>query len=68
MKDKNMWREFATVNNLNQDEFFNEVVDCAQAVLAMKLQEKGLNHVNIYTDQFDVPYKLTFEINGACND
>ena len=57
---KNIWKDFAELNNMSTDEFTNEIVTVAQAVLAMKLNSKGIDGVVITSSQDDGDYKLIF--------
>ena len=55
------WREFAVLNGLTSDQFENEIIDAAQAVLAMKLNKDSVEELTIINGQNDGVYKLTFE-------
>lgn len=55
------WRSFALLNNLTTEQFENEIIDAAQAVLAMKLVRINRDYLSIKNTQNDGVYKLTFE-------
>lgn len=55
------WREFAELHDMNPEQFFNEIIDCSQAILAMKLVEVDKGKIELINSQCDGTYKLTFE-------
>ena len=57
----NKWREFAELNNMTTEDFENEVIDAAQAVLAMHLDKSGGDEVTITNSQHDGVYQLVFK-------
>ena len=57
----NKWREFAQLHNMTTDDFENEIIDAAQAVLAMKLARVIKDKISITNAQNDGVYQLTFE-------
>tara|TARA_R110001632_G_scaffold83617_9_gene184995 strand:+ start:2975 stop:3160 length:186 start_codon:yes stop_codon:yes gene_type:complete len=56
----NKWQRFAHNNNMNPKQFTSEIIECAQAVLAMELVKKSANNMVITSAQDDGEYKLTF--------
>jgi hypothetical protein len=57
----NKWREFAELHSMSTDDFENEVIVAAQAVLAMKLARIKKDKLTITNAQRDGVYQLTFE-------
>ena len=57
----NKWREFAILNNMTTDDFENEVIDTAQALLAMKLNRIGKEDLTLINSQNDGVYQLSFK-------
>ena len=55
------WQEFAQLNNMSPEEFTDEIIECAQAVLAMKLTRKGKDSITITNGQHDGVYQLNFK-------
>ena len=54
------WRKFAVLNNLTVEQFENELIDAAQAVLAMKLARDKEKSLSIINGQHDGVYELKF--------
>ena len=57
----NKWREFAQLNNMTNEQFAIEVIECTQAVLAIRLAEMGSEELIITNAQNDGVYRLKFE-------
>ncbi len=57
----NKWKEFAELHSMTTDDFENEIIDSAQAVLAMHLAKTGGDTVTITNRQDDGLYQLTFK-------
>lgn len=57
----NKWREFAELHNMTTDDFENEVLDAAQAVLAMHLVKTNGDELTITNAQDDGVYQLNFK-------
>jgi hypothetical protein len=60
MADKNIWKHFADLNGMTQEEFSAEIITVAQACLAMKLNEADEEAIKITSGQYDGVYELTF--------
>ena len=47
-----IWRDFAKLNNMSQEEFFSEVTLSAMAVMSMKLDESDSDALKITKGQY----------------
>jgi len=52
--------DLARINGMSPEEFENEIIQTAQAVLAMKLNRVGESALLIRSEQMGVKYKLIF--------
>lgn len=57
----NKWQEFAKLHNMSHEDFAKELIECAQAVLAIDLVKVKSDKLEIIAAQNDGIYKLTFE-------
>ena len=57
----NKWQRFAHNNNMTPEAFTSEIIECAQAVLAMELVKGGKESLSIINGQNDGVYELTFK-------
>ena len=57
----NKWRDFANLHNMSEDDFTDEIIEVAQAVLAMELKKNHCTFVAVSSKQQGKKYKLTFE-------
>ena len=57
----NKWRDFANLHNMSEDDFTDEIIEVAQAVLAMELKKNHCAFVTVSSKQQGKKYKLTFE-------
>ena len=48
----NIWRDFAKLNNMSQEEFFSEVTLSAMAVMSMKLDDSDSDALKITNGQY----------------
>lgn len=60
MADKNIWKQFADLNGMTQEDFEAEIITTAQAFLANKLDEAGEQALKITSGQHGGVYELTF--------
>jgi len=60
----NIWREFAELNGMTQDEFFDELVTATMAIMSMKLDKQDKDALIVTKGE----YQLRFmEINKGVN-
>ncbi len=57
----NKWQEFAQLHNMTPEQFSKELLECAQAVLAIDLVSSEGDEVEIISGQNDGVYLLTFK-------
>lgn len=57
----NKWQEFAKLHGMTPEQFSNEIIECAQAVLAIDLVSEESEKVERISSQHDGVYRLTFE-------
>ena len=57
----NKWQQFAQLHNMTPEQFSKEIIECAQAVLAIDLSNSGDDQVNIIAGQHDGVYQLNFK-------
>ena len=57
----NKWQEFAELHGMTNEQFSKEIVECAQAVLAIELKREGNDEVNLIAGQNDGVYQLNFK-------
>ena len=57
----NKWQEFAELHGMTNQEFCQEVIECAQAVLAIDLVSESNEKLERISSQHDGVYRLTFE-------
>ena len=57
----NKWQEFAQLHNMTPEQFSKELLECAQAVLAMDLNRNDIDEINIIAGQNDGVYQLNFK-------
>lgn len=57
----NIWQDFAELNGMTPQQFENEIITVAQAVLAMRLNEAGEDELKIIAEQNDGVYQLNFK-------
>ena len=48
----NIWKDFAEINNMSQDEFFSEVVTSAMAMMSMKLDSEGGSAIKVTKGEY----------------
>lgn len=58
--DNNIWREFAALNGLSNDEFFDELVTATMAIMSMKLDGQDKDALIITKGE----YRLQFTQDG----
>lgn len=63
-KTVDIWKDFAERQGWSCEEFEQEVLFVAQAVLAFNLSMSDSNKVEIKSTQYEGNYKLTFEREG----
>ena len=51
-KDKNIWRDFAEMNGMSQDDFFDEVTRTAIALMSNTLDKTDNNAIKITIDKY----------------
>lgn len=47
MSTENIWRDFAKLNGMSQEEFSNEVILAAMSVMSLKLDKSDTNCIKI---------------------
>ena len=57
----NKWLRFAEEHNLTPEKFHTELIEMAQASLAMELNKTKSEELKIVAAQFDGVYELTFK-------
>ena len=57
---KNIWRDFAELNGMSPDEFTNEILLVAQAVLPMQLEQHGAQSMRLESEHLGKKYRLVF--------
>jgi len=57
--------DFARINGMTPEDFENEIIQTAQAVLAMKLNRADESALLIRSEQMGVKYKLIFGEDGS---
>ena len=57
---KNIWQDFAALNGMSPDEFANEILMVAQAILPMQLNEHGAQSMRLESEQLGKKYRLVF--------
>lgn len=48
----NIWKEFAELNGMSQDEFFNEITLATIAVMSLKIDEQSGDAIKINQGQY----------------
>ena len=52
MTDKNIWRDFAEINGMSQDDFFDEVVRTAIALISNTLDKTDNKAIKITVGEY----------------
>ena len=53
---KNIWREFAALNGLSNDEFFDELVTATMAAMSMKLDNQDKDALIITKGEYQLQF------------
>jgi len=57
----NIWQQFAELNNMTPEQFHKELMEAAQASLAIELSKSKSEELTIVSAQYDGAYGLTFK-------
>lgn len=58
--DIERWVDFAKLNNLTEDEFSNDILTIAQAILPKQLKDNGSLSMTLTTEQLGEKFELVF--------
>lgn len=49
---ENIWKDFARLNGMTPEEFFNEITLATMSVMSMKLDEQDTNAIKVIRGQY----------------